>query len=135
MLLTQGLRDVEIRGEIAALAQHDLAPGRVVPGDLQRRTEHLVEIDRGAVERQHLTGRRANESGNFVAHAPGQLEPTRAVPTADQALPPLLGDGLRQALRRGPRQSAQGVAVEVNQAIGQIKQAAQAAQGILLIEL
>ena len=134
-LAAQGLGDVQVGGEVAALADDGAAAGCVLRGNVQRRRQHLVEVDRGGVGGHHLTPAGADERGDAVAHAARQREPAGAVPALDQVLPPLLRHHVRHARGHGAGQGAERVAVEVDHARRQIEQVAQRAQGVIGVAL
>ena len=105
--LAQRLGNVEVGRKVTAFAQQHLPPRCVLGRDVQRGAQYLVEVDRGAVSGHHLTGRSTNELRNLVAQALRQVNPARAVPTADQALAPFFGHGLGHSGGGGFGQHAQ----------------------------
>jgi hypothetical protein len=133
-LAAQGLGDVEVGREVAALADDHFALGCVLRRDVQRGAQHLVEVDGGAVGGHHFAGRCAYQLRDLVAQALRQFKPAGAVPRADQALAPFGRHGFGDAGGGRVGQRAQRIAVEVDHAFGQRELFAQFAQRVLRVE-
>ena len=111
--------NVEIGREVRPFGQdrRDGRGRRLATRDGDGRAQHLVEIDRGRVGDGHFARRRANQRRNLVADALGRsVDPAGGVPTANQPAAPLLLDHRGDPCRRGRRQGAERVAVEVDDA-------------------
>ena len=135
VLFAQAFGNVQVGREIISL-RDDSQPCRVVvSADQKRSTEHLVQVDRGAVGGHHLGRSGTDQGGDAVAQALRQVKPASLVPGSDQALAPFLAHHLRHPGGGGAWQHAERVAVQVNQAGWQLKLLAQAAQRVLLVEL
>ena len=130
----KALGDVQISGEVARFGNDHLAPWRFFLLDPQGGAEHLEQVDRGGVGDHHFAGARADQGRQLVAEALRQAAPVGAVPAADEALAPFRGDHFGGALHGGPGAGAEGVAVEVDHAVGQGEQLAQVGQGIAGVE-
>ena len=124
-LFAQAFGNVEVGGEVAALAHDAFAGGAVFAGNVQRRAQHLVEVDGGAVGAHHLVLARANQGGELVAQALGQVKPARGVPRLDEVRAPFALHHIGNAGGRGLGQHAQRIAVQVDHAGGQGKVVAQ----------
>ena len=105
-LFAQAFGNVEVGGEVAALAHDALAGGVVFAGNVQRRAQHLVEVDGGAVGAHHLVLARANQGGELVAQALGQVKPAGGVPRLDQVGAPFALHHIGNAGGRGLGQHA-----------------------------
>jgi len=103
-------------------------------GDVQGRGQYFEQVDRGAVGGHHFAGFGADHAGDFVAHALGQCEPAGGVPAPDEVLPPFACDCLGHAGRYRFGQRTKRVAIEVDDARGQVKLVAQIAQGVELVQ-
>ncbi|CAB4901157.1 unannotated protein [freshwater metagenome] len=104
--------DVPVGGEVVGAAHQHVPAG---PG-VGPRPQQLVEVHRGRVRDQHLTGPGAEHAGGQgVAHPRGLGHPPG--PGPDQALSPLLLDHPGQGGGGVPRQAAQRVAVQVDPAV------------------
>src|SRR5690606_36732862 len=63
-----------------------------------------------------------------IADAPRLLHPAGLIPAADQHLAPLGLDDLARPLRRRPGQRTQRIAVEIDDALGQVEARARSAE-------
>ena len=90
VFLADGLGDIEVGGEVAALADQLLAAGRIFAGDARGSAQHLVEIDGGGVGEHQLARAHANPGCELVAQTFGQGDPAGLVPRGDQVLAPFL---------------------------------------------
>jgi hypothetical protein len=133
-LLAQSFSNVQVSREVAALAHDQLAMRRVLRGDVQRRAEHLVQVDGGAVGGHHFAWFRTDKLRDLVAQHLRQLEPARGVPAADQAVAPFLRHGGGHARRRSLGHHAQRIAVQVDHVGRNGEQIAQRAQGVLRVK-
>gem|GEM_PF-4431964 len=133
VLLACRLGDVQVGGEIAALADDAGAARPVLARHAGGRRQHLVQIDGGGVGEYHLARTGADPRGELVAQACRQVHPAGLVPRGDEALAPFALHHLGHARGRGAGQGAQGIAVQVNGALGQGEVLAQAAQRVLRI--
>ena len=133
-LAAQAFGNVEVGGEVAALAEQLAARRRVGPDDVERRAQHLVEVDGGGVGAHHFARPGANQRRKLVAQALWQIDPAGVVPRADQALRPFLLHHLGHAGGSGFGRDAQRIAVQVNDAARQREVRAQAAQRVLRIQ-
>ncbi len=136
VLTRQRVGDVEVGGEVLGLGDDDAAlPARIpLARQPQRGTQHLVQVDRGRVGHHQLARSGPHQARDLVAHALRQRHPAGAVPAADQALAPLLGDDLGHTRGGGARQRAQRVAVQVDQPFGQVELLAQRRQRVGAVE-
>ena len=134
VLLAQRLGDVEVGGEIAALAHDALGVWAIGLGDVNGRAQDLEEVDGRAVGGHHLARARADQSGDFVAHRQRHGKPAGLVPTLDQVLAPFACDHIGHARGRGARHHAQRIAVQINGAFGQAELITQSAQRVLGVE-
>ena len=130
----QAVGDVEVGGEVAALRDDEFALRRVGLGQRQCGAEHLVQVHRGRVAHQQLAGAGAYQRGDLVADAAAQRHPAGGVPAADELAPPFVDHHLLHASRRGAGQHAQGIAVEVDHARGQLELPAQRCQWVGAVE-
>ena len=104
VLFAQAFGNVQVGREIISL-RDDSQPCRVVvSADQKRSTEHLVQVDRGAVGGHHLGRSGTDQGGDAVAQALRQVKPASLVPGSDQALAPFFGHDLRHARGSGARQ-------------------------------
>ncbi|MNV02850.1 hypothetical protein D3C71_930900 [compost metagenome] len=133
-LLAQAFCNVEVGGEVAALAHDALARGAVFARDVERRAQHLVEVDGRAVGAHHFILARADQRGQLVAQALGQVKPACCVPRFDEVCAPFAGDHIGHARGGGLGGHAQRVAVQVDHARGQGEVAAQRREGVLRVE-
>ena len=114
----QPIRHVEVGWEVAVIREDDAPFGP----HLQGRGHRLVDLDGQRVAHHHGAGRRADQPADAVADPGRLIHPARVVPAADQHLAPFLGEEAGHALARGQRQGSQGVAVEVDDSLGQVEQ-------------
>ena len=133
-LLAQAFGNVEVGGEVAALAHDAAARGAVFAGDVQRRAQYLVEIDGGAVGAHHLIRARADQRGQLVAQALGQVKPAGGVPGLDEVGPPFARDHIGHAGGGGLGKHAQRIAIEVDHAGWQREVLAQRCEAVLRVE-
>ena len=105
--LCESLQHVAIGGEVVCVRQDDLS---ISPGGKRRRGE-LVEVHGRAVTHDNLSGARADQPSDPVAHCGRQVDPPG--PPADEVLGPV-AHGIRKPFGYRCRGSAQGVAVEVD---------------------
>ena len=127
----QRLGDVEIGREALRLGDDDMAAGPRV----ERRPQRLVEVDRGAVGDDGLTGRRADDGAGQIAERLGQAPPAVLGPGADQVAGPLL---VNRGLDLGADRlghGAQRVAVEIDDALGQREEIAHRGQRVVAVAL
>ena len=104
--LAQPLGNVQIGGEIAALADDD-APLRVrVLCNADGRRQHFEQVDRGRIRSHHLLGRSADQGRDACAQALGQVKPASRIPGTDQTLAPFLLYHLRRTGGSGNRHEA-----------------------------
>src|SRR5438132_12646395 len=82
----------------------------------------------------HLAGTRPDQPGDLVPDAGRRVDPVSGVPAADQAGAPLFGDDLVEPLRGLPWQGPQGIAVEIDDAVGEGELLTHGSQRILPIE-
>ena len=134
VFLTHGLGDIEIGGEVAALADQLFAAGRIFAGNARGSAQHLVEIDGGGVGEHQLALAHAQPGCELVAQALGQRDPARLVPGGNEVLAPFLRHHFGRACGGGLGLGAQGVAVQVDHALGQGKAFAQRAQRVLGVQ-
>ena len=119
-LLRDAGGDVEVGGEVAGVGE-DLGPAR------QRRChQHLVEVDRRRVRDRDGARCGADQRRDAVADALGEVHPAGGVPGADQLPAPALLELAGHARLRGVGHRAEGVAVEVDDAVGQVEEASRA---------
>ena len=111
--------DVEIGREVAALRQEGAACRRVRLLQGGGGAQCLEQVDRGRVAGRDLARPGADQGRDPVADPAREVDPAGAVPAPDQALAPLAGNRLREPRRGPPRQRAERIAVEVDQALGQ----------------
>ncbi|MNE70687.1 hypothetical protein D3C80_1664980 [compost metagenome] len=114
--------------------QNDLALGRTFGLHAQGRRKDLEQVDGGGVGDHYFTGAGADQTGEFIAETGRQGAPLGGVPAADQALAPFLFDHLRGPGKRCMRACAEGVAVQVDDALGQGEFAAQRSQRVGLVQ-
>ena len=76
-----------------------------------------------------------DQVGDFRGDAVGQRNPAGVVPASDQALAPFFFDQVRDAARSGAGQRAEGVAVEVDDALGQDETIPEAGERVGLVPL
>ena len=115
--LGEALRDVDVRREVAVIRQDDLP----VAG-FERGGERLMDLDREGVADDDLAWRRIQEPADAVAEFLGEAHPIGGVPGSDELLAPLLVQGPGKSLRGRSRKGAQGVAVEVDDTIGDLEE-------------
>ncbi|MNV41401.1 hypothetical protein D3C71_1330360 [compost metagenome] len=130
----QPFGNVQIGGEVARLADNHPPLRRSRGLHAQGRAEHLEQVDRGGIGDHHFAFTGTDQPGQAIAQALRQIAPAGAVPAADQTIAPLLGNHRPGALKGRNRAGAQGVAVEVDHALGQGKLITQRGQGVLRIE-
>src|SRR6266702_6058994 len=87
-------------------------------------------MDRWGVANQGSTRSRPKQCPDAVAEPDGHVEPSRAVPTPDKVVAPLLFDRAVQGARRGSRHRAERIAVEIDEAVGNQETVAQTAKRI-----
>ena len=114
----QPVDHVEVRGEVAVVREDDAALGPHLQGGGHR----LVDLDGQGVAHHHGAGRRADQPADAVPDPGRLIHPARIVPAADQHLAPFLAEEAGHALARGERQGTEGVAVEVDDSLGQVEQ-------------
>ena len=114
----QRVGDVEVGREVGALRDDPAAAGSVGGNQGDGGAERLVEVDRGGIGDGQLTGAGADQPGNLVADPLRQRDPAGGVPAADEAAAPFLADDRVDPVGGGPRQRAEGIAVEVDEAVG-----------------
>ena len=102
----------------------------VAVGEARGGDQQLEQIDRGRIGDQHLVRLRPDQGRDLRAHAARHADPVAAVPAADQLLAPFLLDHRALARRHLFRQRPKRIAVEIDQALGQMKAVAQGAQRI-----
>lgn len=106
----QGLEDVEVGGEVAAVAQDNRTAGGGVEGGGRQ----FVEVDGRRVRENHFTRAGADKlRGQDVADLAGEFHP--AIPAGNQLGAPLVLDQTADAVCRLPRQAAEGVPVHVDE--------------------
>ena len=128
------LRDVEIRGEIAALGKNHIARTVVVRRKRQRACEQLEDVDRRRVRGNNFGFLRAEQSGDSRADLFRQVNPISLVPGPYQALAPFVLNSLPQAGGRGLGQRAQRITVEINHALGHRKTFARKSKAVGAIQ-
>ena len=135
MALAQGLGNIQIGWEVAALA-NDNPPRRVrMLRNANGRRQHLEQIHRGAIRRHHFVSAGTDQGGDACAQALGQVKPTCRVPGPNQPLPPLLLHHLRRPRCGGHRQHTERIAIEVNRVRRNTEMRAQRAQGVIRVKL
>ena len=129
------LRHVQVGREVAAFADDDSARGmRGIAGlHLQGGGQGLEQVDGGGVGDRHFTRAGAQQGGQAVAQALGQVEPAGGIPAADQVGAPFGRDDVLGAGKGRFRPRTQGIAIEVNHALRQVELLAQGRQGIVEI--
>ncbi|MNQ36165.1 hypothetical protein D3C85_496810 [compost metagenome] len=130
----QTFGDIQVSREVAGLG--DDHPPRRRPRGLhaQGGAEHLEQVDRGGVGHHHFAVTGANQPSQSIAQTFRQVAPASAVPTADQAIAPFLGDHCLSTRQRCDRARAQGVAVEIDHPFRERKLLTQRGQSVLRIE-
>ena len=103
-------------------------------GHVNGRAQHLKQVDGRAVGAYHLILARADQRGQLVAQALGQVKPACGVPRFDEVCAPFAGDHIGHARGGGLGGHAQRVAVQVDHARGQGEVAAQRREGVLRVE-
>ena len=93
-----------------------------------------MDIDRCGVAYHHLVIGSTHKSGDQCAERVGQHEPAGLVPAGDQVLRPFLFGGLADLRECRLGCSAQGIAVKIDHAIGQVEPVAKRSQRILCVE-
>ncbi len=126
----QTFGEIIVGGKIAGLTDNNLAPGALFQGG----GHEFKQIDRGAVAGQNLARPGADQRGNPVADGLRHLHPAMNVPRLDQIVAPLLTNNFGQAGGHMAGQGTEGVAVQINDAVGQIKFVAHGCQGIPAIQ-
>ena len=119
------LGDVQVGVEIAAFADDRRAAGpRAQCGD-----DELEEVGRGGIADDNLVGPCADEGGDESAETLGCVDPA-FVPAADQALAPLAGGGVGDCGRHRLGERTEGIAVEIDDAVGEGEQVAMAGEWV-----
>ena len=114
----QPVGHVEVGREVAVIRQDD-ATLRPHP---QGGGHRLVDLDGQRVAHHHGAGRRADQPADAIADPGRLLHPARVIPAADQHLAPFRGEQTGHTFTGGKRQGAERVAVEVDDALGQMKE-------------
>ena len=125
VLRDHALRDVEIGREVVGLADDDGARRIAGRRDLQCDGQDLEEIDRRRVGDDDLAGRGPDQRRERVADAARRVDPAGVVPAADQPAPPFARHRVGESRGRRARQRAERIAVEVDEAVGQVEAGAQ----------
>ena len=122
----QALRDVEVGREIALFRDDD----RAVRPFGQCRRQQFEQVHRCRIGADNLLGFRADEAGELGAAAPWHVVPVVGVPALDQVEAPLVLDDLADAVLGDVGQGAERVAVEIDDAVGQVETLAHPRQRI-----
>ena len=111
----QPFQDVGDGREVAPLGDHP-APSLAAA---QQRGRQLEHVDGGGVRDDHLARGCADQGRDGVARAAREEEPVGIEPALDEPLAPFRPDQALDVGGRGLRQRPEGVAVEVENAVGQ----------------
>ncbi len=130
----QALRHVDIGREVAALGDDDAACRLIALGlHVEGGRQCLEQIERGGVVDDDFAVLRADQAGEVVAKALGQVEPAGRIPAADQVGAPFAGNDFLGAGEGGLGPGTERIAIEVDDAVGQIELLAQRGEGIRMI--
>ncbi|MNT11954.1 hypothetical protein D3C72_1468610 [compost metagenome] len=132
--LRQAFGDVQVGGEVTRFADDHSPLRRPCSLYAQGSAQHLEQVDRGGIGHHDFTLPRADQTGQAIAQSLGQLAPACAVPAADQAIAPFLGDHRLRPRQCSDRPRAQGIAIEIDNPFGERKLLAQGRQRVLGIK-
>ena len=104
--------------------------GGAAGAQVQCRVQHLGDVHRDGIADHHLAGVRPDQGSEAIPIDLGQVEPVLRVPTADQPLGPFLAGGRLDLGEGGLGRRAEGIAVEIDQALGQVKEIAHRRQRV-----
>ena len=117
--------DVQVGMEIARFGQQ-----RRPVRQLRRGDQQLEQVHRGRIGDDHLVRLGADQGRHLGAEPLRRADPVVGVPAPDQRIAPLLGDHLPHPLARRLGHRPERIAVEVDQAVGQVEALAQRPQRI-----
>ncbi len=120
----QALCHVEVGGEVAVVRQDDLAVG----AERQGRGEGLEDLYREGVAEDDGARGGADQASDAVAELARLAGPAAGVPRADKLAAPVLDHRAVDRLHCRDRQRAEGVAVEIDHALGEGEEGAGAGE-------
>ncbi len=124
------LGDIKIGGKITGLAENGAAPGP----QLARSRQQFEQIDRRGIGDRDLSRCGADQARDLVADPLRQSYPIVLGPAAHQMSAPLVARDVGQPVGCPLRRRPQGIAAQIDQAIGQSEGVLERGQGVGRVE-
>jgi hypothetical protein len=126
----QALKNIGVGRKVTAF-RDDLSSGTSRAGGSRC---DLEEIHGGRVGNEYIVGRRTDERRDTATECRGQIDPTVEIPAFDEIAAPLPGHYILNSMGSGMSQSAEGIAVEINDVGRKLERGAFGRQRIFVIE-